>query len=262
MEGRTVRAARLPRARAVRPSRLPAVSVRSLLIGAGIVVAAVGVYALARETSLFAVRTIDVAGGSPRVKAEVRRALEPELGKSLLRVDRAALALRVEALPDVVSASFDRSFPHTLDVDVQAERGVLLIRQGNRASWVVSARGRVMRKVARPKRSSLPRLWLPKTVAMTPGETLPASEGKLAAAAVAPIAAGAFPGGIKNVSTRPGSLTLVLNHGPQIRLGGIGDLRLKLAIARRIVRYAAEHDLTSATYVDVSVPERPVMGTS
>ena len=54
-------------------------------------------------------------------------------------------------------------------------------------------------------------------------------------------------------------LTLVLGSGLELRLGDAGDLRLKLAIARRILRSqgaAARRD----GYIDVSVPERPVVG--
>ncbi|HEY2209284.1 MAG TPA: hypothetical protein VGH26_08320, partial [Gaiellaceae bacterium] len=53
---------------------------RSLAIGWGILVFALGGYALARETSLFAIDRIDVSGGSPRLAAQVRRALAPLAG--------------------------------------------------------------------------------------------------------------------------------------------------------------------------------------
>jgi hypothetical protein len=56
-------------------------------------------------------------------------------------------------------------------------------------------------------------------------------------------------------------LTLVLRSGLQVRLGGVGDLRLKLAIARRILR-AVGADSGSTGYLDVSVPERPVIAGS
>ena len=46
-----------------------------------------------------------------------------------------------------------------------------------------------------------------------------------------------------------------------MRLGGIGNLRLKLTIAKRILHIAAENSSSHASYVDVSVPERPVLGT-
>jgi len=232
-----------------------------IAIGAGAAALVVGAYAVARETSLFAVRTIDIAGGSPRIKAEVRRALQPEVGRSLISLSGAEIDRRVAKIPDVVSVSFDRSFPSTLHVAVKAERAVLLVRQGS-ASWVVSSRGRVMRKVTKPAKSSLPRLWLPKSVHVAVGETLPPYDGKLAAAAVAPIAPGSFHGGIRNVASSPDQLTLVLHSGPQIRLGDIGDLRLKLTIARRILHIASASTTSPpAAYVDVSVPERPVLGT-
>jgi hypothetical protein len=133
------------------------------------------------------------------------------------------------------------------------------LRQG-KSGWVVSARGRVMRAVANPKRSALPRLWLEKNVTVKVGETLGAANGKLAAAALAPLAAGTFAGGVRTVDSGPGTLTLVLGSGPQIRLGGIGNLRLKLTIARRILHIAAGEGSSNPAYVDVSVPERPVLG--
>ncbi len=242
-----------------RATSLPLPSLRSLAVGALILAVAGLAYVAALETSLFAVSTIEVSGGSPRVKAEVRHALAPVLGRSLLRVDDRALAQRVEALPDVISVRFDRSFPHTLHVTVKPERGVLLLRQG-KAAWVVSARGRVMRAVANPKRSALARLWLGKGVPVKVGETLSGANGKLAAAALAPLAAGTFAGGVRTVDSGPDALTLVLGSGPEIRLGGIGNLRLKLTIARRILHIAAEESSATPAYVDVSVPERPVLG--
>jgi POTRA domain, FtsQ-type len=246
--------------RAPARGRLHIPHLRWIALGAGLAALAVGAYAVARETSIFAVRTIDIAGGSPRAKREVRRALAPELGRSLITISGAEIDRRVARLPDVVSAIFDRSFPSTLHVRIRAERAVLLLRQGS-SSWVVSSLGRVMRRVAKPTKSSLPRLWLPKSVHVAVGETLPRYEGKLAAAAVAPIAPGVFHGGVRNVASSPDELTLVLAAGPQIRLGDIGDLHLKLAIARRILHIAAESDSsTPAAYVDVSVPGRPVLG--
>jgi POTRA domain, FtsQ-type len=243
--------------------RLPAPSLRSLAIGIAIVGLAAGAYAAALETSLFAVRTISIRGGSPRVQAEVRRALAPDLGTSLMRVGGGEIDRQVARIPDVISVRFDRQFPHTLGVVVRAEHGVLLLRQGSK-SWLVSARGRVMRPVANPRRSTMPRMWLGKGTTVKLGETLPAADGTLAAAAVAPIAPGLFPGGVQSVIVSSSELTLVLRKGPQIRLGDVGNLRLKLVIAKRIMRIAASDQSSAApaTYIDVSVPGRPVLGTA
>jgi len=226
--------------------------------GAAVATLLLGGFLLARETSIFAVRTVEVHAASPRIEVEVEKALAPQLGRSLLRVDLGALTRQLEALPDVVSATFDRSFPNTLIVTVRGERPVLLVRQGP-ASWLVSARGRVMRKVDNPRRSRLPRLWLGKNVQLALGETLTLADGRTAAAAVAPIARRAYPGGIRTVLSGNEVLTLVLGEGTQVRLGDLGDLRLKLAIARRILHVAAVNGDTTPAYVDVSVPERPVL---
>jgi cell division septal protein FtsQ len=231
---------------------------RPVAVGAAIAAIFLAAFFVARDTSVFAVRTIAVHSGSPRVKAEVQHALSGELGRSLLRIDEGALTRQLEALPDVLSAKFERSFPNTLVVTVHAERAVLLVRQGS-ASWLVSARGRVMRKVDNPRRSRMPRLWLSKKVQLTTGETLPLDQGRMAAAAVAPIARRAYPGGVRTVVSGNEILTLVLGKGTEVRLGDLGDLRLKLAIARQILHLAATNGDTTPAYVDVSVPERPVL---
>src|SRR5438046_1155767 len=78
-------------------------------------------YAAALETSVFAVRRLEVVGGSPRAQAEVRAALAPELGRSLLRLNGGEIDQRTASAPDVLSVRFDRSFPHTLRIVVRAE---------------------------------------------------------------------------------------------------------------------------------------------
>ena len=238
-------------------ARAPLPSLRGAAIALAVVGLAVGAYLAALETSLFAVRKIAIVGGSARVQAQVRRALAPELGRSLLRVSSGEVDRRIAAIPDVVSVHVSRFFPDTLRVVVHPERAVLLLRQGNR-SFVVSSFGRVMRPILDPGRSSLPRLWVRKSVPVSVGETLPLYDGKLAAAALAPIAPGSFRGGIRTVTSSPAGLTLVLGSGLQIRLGDIGNLRLKLTIARRILQIAASaRAATPPAYVDVSVPASP-----
>ena len=51
----------------------------------------------------------------------------------------------------------------------------------------------------------------------------------------------------------------MLGAGLEMRLGDAGDLRLKLAVARRIL-HADGAAGTAHGYLDVSVPERPVLG--
>ena len=252
----TSRTAVLPARPTAAPSlRRIAPSGRSLLVGFALLALGAGSYFAARDTSLFAVRSLVVAGGTPRIQAEVRAALAGELGRSLLRVNGDDIGRRLAATPDVVSVSFDRGFPHTLRVRVHPERPVLLLRRGNEG-WVVSARGRVLSKVRNTRLSSLPRTWVPLTTPISVGELLGPWQGGRAAAALASVRP-PISGRVRFVQVGKAELTLVLRTGLELRLGGIDDVRLKLAIARRIL--AVIGPTTGGGYVDVSVPERPVV---
>jgi Cell division protein FtsQ len=133
---------------------------------------------------------------------------------------------------------------------------VLLLRRG-REGWVVSARGRVLRQVTSTRLSSLPRLWVPRTASVSVGAMLAPRDGAAAAVALAPVGRTAFRGQIRFVRVGDRELTFVLRSGLEVRLGDGGDVRLKLAIARRIL--AALGAEAAGGYVDVSVPERPVV---
>jgi cell division septal protein FtsQ len=230
---------------------------RSLLVGVAIAALAAGAYVTARQTSIFAVRTIDVVGGSPQLQQQVREELAPELGRSLVRIDGGEIGRRLSANAGVLAVRYDRAFPHTLRVFVTPERPVLLLRRGSEG-WVVSARGRVTEKVRDVHASTLPRAYVPKETRVTLGSILPAQSGGLAAAVLAPLAAVGFTEPVRLVRVHDTELTLVLDSTAEVRLGDAGDLRLKLAVARRIVPLLG--DGAAGSYVDVSVPERPVVG--
>jgi cell division protein FtsQ len=228
---------------------LPWPSPRSLAVGLGIVVLGGGAYAIARETSAFAVRHLDVVGGSPLLRARVRHALAPLRGTSLLALDGSALERRVEALPWVVSASYDRAFPHTLRVTIVPEQPVAVLHRG-RDTWLVSGRARVLARIPRGTRPLLTRIWVPTSATVAVGTFLAPLEGGTAALV------GPFPVRIATAALVHGELTLDLRSGVQFRFGAPTDVRLKLAIARRALRALP----SGSTYLDVSVPERPVAG--
>ncbi len=233
---------------------------RSLLLGFVLLLLGLGAYAAALETSVFAVRSLDIRGGTPEVRAEVRAALAGELGRSLLRVDGGDVAGRLAGLPDVASVRYDRAFPNTLRVTVRAERPVLIVRRGPDA-FLVAASGRVLQTLPHPQLSSLPRLWLPSHTQITVAGQLSDATGGAAPIAVAALHGVRLPSPVRTVTAAPGALTLDLASGFQIRLGDGGDIRLKLAIARRILA-SAQAGATGPGYVDVSVPERPVLNTN
>jgi cell division septal protein FtsQ len=253
----STRAAVLPARRSAPSLARIAPSGRSVAIGLALLVASIGAYVAARETSVFAVRSLEISGGTPALQAQVHAALDDEVGQSLLKVDGSTLARRVAPLPGVRSFGYDRAFPNTLRVVIRPEVPVLVLRRGADA-FLVSTTGRVIATMRHPRLSHLPRLWAPREVKITVGDPLPGSL-IAAPAALTPLRGAPLPGGVRSV--RAGKeLTLELGGGLEVRLGDSTDLRLKLAIARRIL-LATGAAASGAGYLDVSVPERPVLST-
>jgi cell division septal protein FtsQ len=233
-------------------------SARSLVIGVVLGLLAVGAYFGARNTSVFAVETLDIRGGNAELRQEVREALAGELGTSLLRVNSGVVALDVGPISGVRSFTVDRAFPHTLRVTVKREVPVLVVRQvPGRAAFLVAGSGRVIRTLPHSRLSHLPRLWVTKQIDVQVGSGLP-SQLAAAATALAPLQGAALPGGVSSVRVGKDELTLTLGGGLQVRLGDTGDLRLKLAIARRILGQTGAA-LGGTGYLDVSAPLRPVL---
>lgn len=225
---------------------------RSLAVGLGLLAFGLTAYAFARETSLFAVDRIDVEGGSPRLAAEVRQALAPVAGTSLVGLDGGAAMRRVEALPTVVSATYDRAFPHTLRVVVVPERPASVLRRGA-DSWLLSARGRVIERLPLRADSRLPRVWVAGSIPVSIGGTLAGGAG---AAARAVALAGPFGSRVAAATYAKGLLVFHLRSGLEVLLGDTADVGLKAAIAARALPTLPP----GSTYLDVSVPGRAVSG--
>jgi cell division protein FtsQ len=226
---------------------------RSLTAGLALLTVGVVAYGVARETSIFAVRNVEVSGAPPAVARQVEQVVGSFRGTSLVTLDGTELRARVDALPRVVSVTYDRAFPHTLRVHVRPERPVAVARQGRRA-WLVSARGRVLGGVAAAGAGALPRIWLPRVVDVETGNTLPGRPAGDAVAAAALLQTHSFRR-VRAIGYVRGGLVFALRDGLQIRLGSTRNLVLKLAVARQIVPALAGEE-----YLDVSVPERPVSG--
>jgi cell division protein FtsQ len=225
---------------------------RSILLAFAILAGALLSWLAARETGMFAVRTLDVEGAPPAVAVSVHRKLAADSGTSLLKLDLRAATRAIEALPTVADVTFDRAFPHTLRVMIVPERPVAVVRQGP-DSYLLSARGRVIAATGRHIHPKLARIWVRRDVSLTTGGF---AEGDLltAVGAVAPLAGARFPGRVVSVTTAGESLTMTLRSGLELRLGEPLDVGLKLAVAAKVIPQLAQ----GTTYLDVSVPDRPV----
>jgi cell division septal protein FtsQ len=248
----------LPRKRKLDLFRF-APSARSLAIGAALILLGVGIYALARESGMFAVETIHVEGASPALAQQVRDALHRYEGRSLMTVDAGAVANHVDGLSAVRQTVVDRAFPHTLRIRVTPEVPVAVLRRGAE-SWLVSARGRVIASVGLGTHPALPRIWVPSATEIDVGALLSDEPGALAARSLAAFVGSGFPNRVTFVRALDGQITLGLRGGLEIRLGAPVDLRLKIAIARGILPTLALPAEGGPDYLDIAVPERPVAG--
>jgi cell division protein FtsQ len=232
---------------------------RSILIGFAIVAGAAGLYVLARSTPMFALNGVEVVGAPPAVAAHVRTALTPLEGESLLRLDTAEIERRLGELPEISGFTYDRDFPHTLRVTVRAEHPVAVARRGLK-SWLVAASSRVISPLPAHARPALPRIWLAHSGEPEVGAPLTDRFALRAVRTLALARLGHFHGRVRMVRVREHDLTLLLASGLELRLGELRAIKLKLAVATRILpRLLASGDYA---YLDVSVPERSVAGTN
>lgn len=244
-----VRAPSLPQ-----PFRRP--SPRAILVAAAVAATLALAYAAARETSLFALRSVDLRGATPEVATDVKPILADVRGASLVALDRGELERRLRAVPSVRAASVDRAFPHTLEVTITPERPLAVVGDGSHA-WLVADTGRVVRAVAVGARPRLPRIRVERARAPRVGATL-ADAPTTAALAVLRAIPRRFPASVRYAAVADGQAELVLRDGPVLRLGLPLDLERKLDAARAVLATIPEAERTEIAYLDVSVPERVV----
>jgi cell division septal protein FtsQ len=244
------------------PALLVLPSGRSLAVGFGILAAAFLLYLGGRESSVFSVRSVEVATEPAGHARLVRRELAPLRGTSLLEIDGGSIERRLESLPHVHLLGYDRSFPNTLRVHVSVERPVAVLRQADE-NWLVSGRGRVLRKLDRKLRRPLPVVWLPPAFEPEAGVILraPDSAHAVAALAAATRSEPRLTRRIWYVKTGDEGLAMVLHDRLELRLGNATEFALKLRVAKHVLA-AVRATGSPATYVDVAVPERPVVGTT
>src|SRR5437868_4762036 len=228
---------------------------RALLLGFALIAAGAVLYVGARESSLFALKSIEISGAPPRVGAHVRAALEPLEGRSLLALNQRQFERRVAGLSDVARVSFDRDFPHTLRVFVTPAHSIAVLRRGASA-WIVSSDGRVVRTTGLFAAPNLPRIWVARSVGVEVGMPLADADADRAVHALAIVRGAGFGRRIAAVRATDRELTFVLAGGPEIRCGDATSLRLKLAVASRMLPLVQ----STSGYVDVAVPARPIAG--
>jgi cell division protein FtsQ len=259
--------ARQPALALARPRSVPALSApwrRALLIAACVVAVLGLLYLGARQTSVFALRSVEVEGAPANVRQAVLESLEETRGTSLVSLDGDAVIRRLEALPSVQSVTYDRAFPHTLRLVVVPEQPVAVVNQASNL-WIVSVRGRVIGPTSAAEAPELPRVHYQPEAPLVAGQ-LVADEGTktiLAALAATPKR---MPLPIHSAGLDDGELTLVLagegETRPLLLLGAPVDVGTKLRVAALVLRKLDYVERDALTYLDVTLPDRPVASTN
>jgi cell division septal protein FtsQ len=255
--------ARQPALALARPRGVPALSGRwrrAVLIGACVVALLGLLYLGARETPVFALRTVEVEGAPADVRQAILQSLEETRGTSLVSLDGDAVVRRLEAVPSVQSVTYDRAFPHALRLVVVPEKPVAVVNQASNL-WIVSVRGRVIGGTSAAEAPDLPRIRYLPDAPLTAGQFV-ADEGTktiLAALSEAPKRM-LLP--IHSARLEDGELTLVLagegETRPLLLLGEPVDVGTKLRVAALVLRKLDYEERGALAYLDVTLPDRPV----
>jgi len=251
------------RKRRWRPPLLASVVLTLLLI-----VLPAGVYAWGSHSSSFAIKQIEVKGAR-RISADraLRLLKAAYLGRNLFAVRAEDVAGTLQPLVFLDSVRIDRDFPSRLVVSV-TEHTPALYALWDHHWYLVSLGGRVLTVVGpekRKKRVALLRgpagvdLKLPAVVAASPlprrGAAADAAVGD-ALAVVRALSDRQRPQ-LAAVGRADDGLRLRLRSGVVVTVGESDHLRAKsLSLQAVLDYYRKKHHV--ATYVDVSVPDRPV----
>ena len=245
------RPARRARARSAPASR-GAVLRRRLLAAAIVLLVLYGAYMFwFRNLSWFAIDGVTIKGATTNER-EIKSAVERVAGDmTTLHIKDDQLRAAVSRFPTVASVAASTSFPHGLEVTITERLPVAFVDSGGRRT-AVSADGYLL------------------AGANFDAKTLPRIEGAAAhgvrldqdAAAQAAIL-GATPGPLKNRITSSswdedlGGVVVDLHNGPEIRFGDGARAQDKWEAA---VAVLSGEERGTPSYLDVSVPDRPVSG--
>jgi cell division protein FtsQ len=205
-----------------------------------------------RDSSLVEVRDVDVQGVSSADRERIVAALTDAAQRmTTLHVQTDALRDTVRNYPSVASVSADANFPHGLTIEVTEHKPKLIVRTGDR-QVPVAADGSLLpgARVGDEKLPELPVDELP-DLGRLKGD--PLSEALAMGAAPAPLRpliAGASVSGDYGI-------VVTMRGGIDLRFGNRDHAHEKWASVASIL---ADPNLTSLTYVDVRVPDRPAVG--
>jgi cell division protein FtsQ len=228
---------------------LPRPRPRTLLAAVAALVLLLAGWFWLRDSSLVAVRTVEVTGIEGAQGVRVRAALE-EAARSMTTLHVRQDALDTAAAPFSIVKRIEAStdFPHTMRIHVVTNVAVgAIVVDGRRIA--VTSDGTLLRDVRAP--AALPEI---------PARSAPAGDRLAERDAVAAVRAlGAAPSALRTRveavrTTAESGLELQLAHGPLLVFGSAERLDAKWAAATAVL---ADPEAAGASTIDVTAPERP-----
>jgi len=217
---------------------------RRTLVVLGVLVALLGAGGwVLGWTGVLGVRTVAVAGVRTLSAADVVSAAAVPRGRPLARVDTAAVARRVGAIPGVARVAVTRSWPSTLRIAITERRGIAVVSR-DRTAWLVDRTGVVFQRLAAAP-AGLPRLDV---AGVRPDD--PATRAALAALAALPPAVRSQ---VQAVSAAtPEAVRLALSGGRTVLWGGADEPVAKArALQALLGRPGRTYDVSTPSVVTV-----------
>jgi len=229
---------------------------RSWLLGAMVVaIALLGAWFLVTGP-LLAVDSVAVSGYDRPDRAELEAALAVAAASgTAIRPPAAEIREAAEAFPWVESVRVSRDLPRGVSVRITAAEPVAIVRSPDRPPLLVDDRGRVLERAA--SASGLPSIRLVKP-APEPGGQL--TRGATAAIGFLSATRPELAARVRGLGVRGGQLQGTLADGPKLRLGAPDRLVAKGAAFAALLDHLSADEEAQATYIDLSVPERPAVG--
>ena len=230
------------------------VSPRVALAVAAIVVLLVAGWMWFRDSSLVAVKRVQITGVSGPDAHQIREALlAAALNMTTLDADTGALDTAVSPYPVVKTVTATTQFPHRIRIHVTEAIPVAAVVVGGR-SIAVASDGTLLHDVTATQ--NLPTIPLD----VAPGGSRLTERSALGAVAVLAAAPYALLAQVTEVTTiAQHGLVAQLRNGPSVYFGDTTELAAKWSAAVHVLTDPSG-GANGASYIDVTDPERPVAG--
>ena len=235
----------------MRLPRLPPVPLRLLLAVVVLAALGYGAWMWLRDSSLTAVREVEVTGSTSSEQSRVRAALDAAArDMTTLHVREDALRESVAQYTSVAGLEVRSDFPHTLRIRVLEHTPVAVLVSGDR-EIAASGDGLLLQGVVAD--GDLPVIRMD----AAPAGDRVRNANTRTALTLAAAAPEALRRRIDRLWTGPRGMMLALVDGPDLIFGDASDARRKWLASSRVL---ADPSAAGATYLDVRTPERVAAG--